>query len=148
MKYFLVLAALVTTALLVIAQSGTPTSYYVDHDKVTAALKKNAGSILIRAAELKTTVEANHRDNTDAVSVHDETDVYYVIDGEATIVTGGIVVGGTPTKTGGSTGGEIRGGEERHLSKGDVIIIPSRSPHWFKQIPKSIDYLVVKVPKP
>ena len=38
--------------------------------------------------------------------------------------------------------------ETHHLSKGDVIVIPARTPHWFKEVPRSINYYMVKVIKP
>jgi glc operon protein GlcG len=80
------------------------------------------------------------------VEVHDkETDIFYVTDGEATIVTGGTMAGGKMTKPGQWLGTSIDGGETRHLSKGDVMVIPAGTPHWFKEVPKEINYLVVKV---
>jgi len=39
------------------------------------------------------------------------------------------------------------GGETHHLSKGDVIVVPAGTPHWFKEVPESISYYVVKVLK-
>jgi quercetin dioxygenase-like cupin family protein len=45
-------------------------------------------------------------------------------------------------------GTDIQGGQVHHLTKGDVIVIPAGTPHWFKEIPHSITYYVVKVVKP
>ena len=45
-------------------------------------------------------------------------------------------------------GTDIEGGETHHLTKGDVITIPAGTPHWFKEVPKSINYHMVKVLKP
>jgi len=42
-------------------------------------------------------------------------------------------------------GASISGGDERHLSKGDVIIVPHGVPHWFKQVDAPLTYYVVKV---
>ena len=58
------------------------------------------------------------------------------------------MIGGKNTKTGQWLGTDIQGGESRHLSKGDVIVIPAGVPHWFKEVPKSVSYFVVKVIKP
>jgi quercetin dioxygenase-like cupin family protein len=80
--------------------------------------------------------------------VHDkETDVIYVVDGTATFVTGGTMVGGKMTTPGQLMGSDIKGGQTHHLSKGDVIVIPARTPHWFKEVPQSVSYYVVKVLK-
>ena len=81
--------------------------------------------------------------------MHDkETDVIYMVDGEATFVTGGTAVGRKSTKAGQSIGTDIKGGETHKLTKGDVIVVPAGTPHWFKEVPKSVSYYVVKVLRP
>ena len=39
----------------------------------------------------------------------------------------------------------IDGGETRQLKKGDVVIVPKGTPHWFKQVDGTFLYYVVKV---
>jgi len=118
---------------------------YVDHGKVAAALAK--GAVLITQSDL--TVRGSHRDVPGEVEVHDkETDVIYVVDGEATFVTGGKMTGGRDNGPGQHLGSGIQGGESRHLTKGDVIVVPAGIPHWFKEVPHPISYHVVKVLKP
>ena len=79
------------------------------------------------------------------VEVHEkETDIFYIIDGEATFMTGGTMVGGKSTRPNQLLGTDINGGVTHHLTKGDVIVIPAGTPHWFKQIPSSIKYFTVK----
>jgi quercetin dioxygenase-like cupin family protein len=83
------------------------------------------------------------------VEVHDkETDTLYVLDGSATIVTGGTMIGGTVTAPGQQRGTSIEGGEPHKLVKGDVMVIRPGVPHWFKDVAGSIDYYVVKVVAP
>ena len=143
MKLLLVLSTLLGTALLLSADGSGVT--YVAHDTVTAALAK--GGPLVTASDLL--VSGSHRDKAGQVEVHDkETDVIYVIDGDATFVTGGTMIGGKVTKAGQSLGTDIKGGDTHHLSKGDVIVVPAGVPHWFKEVPHSISYYVVKVLKP
>jgi mannose-6-phosphate isomerase-like protein (cupin superfamily) len=80
------------------------------------------------------------------VEVHDtDTDIFYVVQGHATFVTGGTLAGGRHTAPDESRGGTLTGGETRHLGQGDVIVIPKGVPHWFKEVPDSIEYFVVKV---
>jgi quercetin dioxygenase-like cupin family protein len=118
---------------------------YVSHDKVAAALSK--GGSLVTAPDL--TVSGSHRDKAGQVELHEkETDVIHVIEGEATFVTGGSMVGGKTTKPGQMVGADIKGGETHHLTKGDVIVVPAGTPHWFKEVPHSVSYFVVKVLKP
>jgi mannose-6-phosphate isomerase-like protein (cupin superfamily) len=139
----LLLALLCATVVLSWAD-GSSAVTYVGHDKVNDALAK--GGSLVAAPDLL--VSGSHRDKAGQVEVHEkETDVIHVIDGEATFVTGGSMVGGKVTKPGQHIGSSIDGGETHHLTKGDVIVIPAGTPHWFKEVPHSISYYVVKVLK-
>ena len=128
----------------VLALQGASDVTYVGHDKVNAALAK--GGPLVVAKDLL--VQGSHRDKAGQVEVHDkETDVIHVIDGEATFMTGGTMIGGKSTKPGQSVGTDIKGGQTHHLTKGDVIVVPAGTPHWFKEVPHSVSYYVVKVLK-
>ena len=114
---------------------------YVGHDKVVK------GGTVVTASDL--TVLMMHRAAPGEVEIHDrETDTFYVRDGEATLVTGGKMLDGRVTAPNQKRGKNISGGEVHRLSKGDVIVIPAGIPHWFKEVPRSIDYYVVKVLKP
>jgi mannose-6-phosphate isomerase-like protein (cupin superfamily) len=114
---------------------------FIGHDTVAK------GGTLVRASDL--TVLISHRASPGEVEVHDkETDTFYVMDGSATLVTGGTMVGGRVTAPNQHRGKSMTGGETHHLTKGDVIVIPAGIPHWFKEVPRSIDYYVVKVLKP
>jgi mannose-6-phosphate isomerase-like protein (cupin superfamily) len=118
---------------------------YVDRDKAAMALTK--GGALAKGDDF--TVSGARRAGPGQVEVHDkETDIFYIVDGEATFVTGGKMIGGKQTKADQWLGTNIEGGETHHLAKGDVITIPAGTPHWFKEVPKSINYYMVKVLKP
>ena len=129
------------------AQPRTPVSspVYVDHAKVAAALAK--GGPLVTASDVL--VSGSHREKPGEVEVHDkETDVFYVVDGEATFVTGGKMIGGKLARPNQWLGTSIEGGETRQLKKGDFIVIPAGLPHWFKEVPQSVNYYVVKAVRP
>ena len=141
---FLVAITLFTAALALNTANAASGVTYVDHDKVATALAK--GGPLVSAPDL--TVSGSHRDKAGQVEVHEkETDVIHVIDGSATFVTGGKMIGGKVTKPGQMLGTNIEGGETHHLTKGDVIVVPAGTPHWFKEVPSSVSYYVVKVLK-
>jgi mannose-6-phosphate isomerase-like protein (cupin superfamily) len=145
MKLWLVSVSLLTIGVLVGAQSDSSGVIHVDPDKVAAALAKG-GSLVTRPDLL---VSGSHREKAGEVEVHDkETDVLYILDGEATFVTGGQMVGGKVSRPGQWLGSDITGGQTRHIAKGDVFVVPAGVPHWFKEVPKSISYFVVKVLKP
>jgi len=140
MKRLIVASALLlSTSLLNAAEDNKVT--FVAADQVAK------GGSLATAPNLSITVA--HRAEPGMVEVHDkETDTFYVLDGSATIVTGGTMVGGTDTGPGQHRGTDINGGKAQRLSKGDVMVIPAGVPHWFKEVPSSIDYYVVKVIAP
>ncbi len=129
------------------AQPRTPLSsvVFVDHEKVAAALAKGGG--LVTASDVL--VSGSHREKPGQVEVHDkEMDVIYMVDGTATFVTGGKMVGGKNTRPDQWLGTDITGGTTQKLVKGDVIVVPAGTPHWFKEVPGPISYYVVKVIKP
>lgn len=143
MKFFLALTVL-ATAVVLCAAGGASDVTFVDHAKVQAALDK--GGSLVTSPDY--TVSCSHREKPGQAEVHEkETDVMHILDGEATIVVGGTVVGGKTTKAGQIRGTGVNGGQARQVVKGDVIVVPAGTPHWFKEVPKSVSYYVVKVIK-
>jgi glc operon protein GlcG len=139
---FVVFVAL--TALMTGAPGGSSAVTYIPHDKVSESLAK--GGNLVTAPDL--IVLGAHRNGAGQVEVHDkETDVMYVVEGAATFVTGGTMVGGKTTGPGQLRGTDIQGGQTHHLAKGDVMVVPAGIPHWFKEVPQQISYYVVKVLK-
>jgi uncharacterized cupin superfamily protein len=84
------------------------------------------------------------------------TEIYHIIEGEGTLVTGGTIENPRESPpdslvvkvlNGPSTGGgPIQNGVSRKVGPGDVVIIPPNTPHWFKEITSDqIVYLVVRV---
>jgi mannose-6-phosphate isomerase-like protein (cupin superfamily) len=81
------------------------------------------------------TVNVEHRTNQPQnSSIHEaEAELFYMIDGSATMVTGGKLVGETRNGTN-LTGKSIEGGTPNKLNKGDFLMVPEGVPHWFSQI--------------
>ena len=154
MKYLLgVFVTLVAAPVFVLSQNPAPAQpttpvskvIFVDHDKVAAALAKGGG--LVSASDVL--VLGAHRDKSGQVEVHDkEMVVIYVIDGTATFVTGGKIVGAKNSRPGQWLGTDVTGGTPQKLVKGDMVVVPAGTPHWFKEVPTTISYYVVKVIKP
>src|SRR5262245_59421411 len=70
-------------------------------------------------------VHASRRDAPGVVEVHHgATDIFYILDGSAVLVTGGTVVGGRETAPGEWRGTSIDNGEAQRIGKGEVIVIP------------------------
>lgn len=115
---------------------------YFDRATVVAAFAK--GVPLIEVNNYK--VHASRREAPGMAEVHNlDTDIVYVLEGSATLVTGGTVVDGKTTAPNELRGKEISGGETHKLIKGDVIIVPAGTPHWFKEVKAPLLYYVVKV---
>jgi mannose-6-phosphate isomerase-like protein (cupin superfamily) len=115
---------------------------HLKNETVAAAFAK--GGPLITTNTFK--VQAGHRVEAGEVELHEhETDIFYVVEGTAKFVTGGSIVEPRTVSPGQVRGKEIRGGEERTLTKGDIIVIPTRVPHWYKEVKGPFDYYVVKV---
>ena len=118
-----------------------PTTAVFERDRVEAAFAK--GEPLLEVPGFK--VHASRRDAPGEAEVHLwETDVVYVLDGTATLVTGGTVVGPKETEPGQLRGAMIEGGVEHRLAKGDVFVVPNNEPHWFKEVQAPFLYFVVK----
>ena len=83
------------------------------------------------------------------------TEVYHIIDGSGTFVTGGTMIDPTPSPADGTTvtilvgpstnGASIRGGQSRKVGPGDVIVIPPGVAHWFSAVESDMNYLVIRV---
>jgi quercetin dioxygenase-like cupin family protein len=117
---------------------------YFPSKDVSASFDK--GSVIFPGKDRNYTVITGHRDKTGQAEVHaKDTDIIYVVDGTATFVTGGKAVDAKETSPGETRANSIDGGEARELAKGDVIIVPAGVPHWFKTVPGTFNYFVVKV---
>jgi len=74
-------------------------------------------------------------------------EVYYILSGGGTLVTGGRIVNPKPVpanRSPGPRGEKIAGGVSRHVSKGDLIVIPGRTPHWWSSLDGDINYMIVR----
>ena len=115
---------------------------YIPADQVTAAFAK--GAVLINNGSYQ--VHASRREEPGQVEVHvKDADIIYMLEGTTTFVTGGTMVGGKTTAPDEIRGSNVQGGETRTLTKGDVIVVPKGTPHWFKEVSGPVLYYVVKV---
>jgi mannose-6-phosphate isomerase-like protein (cupin superfamily) len=114
-------------------------------EKVSPLLEKGGSVATLPDAS----VSINRRTGPGQSEIHDkETDTFYILDGDATFVTGGKVVGGKTTAPGQIRGTGIEGGQTMQLHKGDVVVIPAGTPHWFKEVPTKVVYYTVKAIRP
>ena len=89
-------------------------------------------------------------------AIHDKvSEVYQITEGSETFVTGGELVNPQRRESGSETvtqisgpgigGTAIKGGVSRRVTKGDMVVIPAGTPHWFSEVPESITYTVIRI---
>lgn len=116
--------------------------HYLPADRVDLAFK--AGKPLVETPEYK--IHASRREASGAAEIHTrDTDIIYVLEGTATMVTGGSVVDGRNTAEDEIRGASIEGGQPQRLTRGDVLVVPRGQPHWFSEVRGPFLYYVVKV---
>jgi uncharacterized protein GlcG (DUF336 family) len=115
---------------------------YFDHTKVDQAFAK--GAVLFDEGQ-RYMVHASRREKPGMAEIHTaDADIVHVLEGTSTLITGGTAMNVKETGPGELRGDSIQGGEEHHLAKGDVIIVPAGTPHWFKNTSNPFLYYVVK----
>src|SRR5712692_7843204 len=123
-------------------ESGPPPVSYFPKDAVKAAFAK--GSVLFDHSD-KYMVHASRREQPGMAEIHTkDADIVYVLEGTATLVTGGSAVSLKPIAADEFRGERIDGGETRQLAKGDVVIVPAGVPHWFKEVSNPFLYYFMK----
>ena len=92
----------------------------------------------------------------DSVAEHDlVSEVYHVIDGAGTLMTGPDLVGKKRRPADletvrlfngpGNNAASIRNGVSREIKAGDVVVIPAGTGHYFTRIDDHITYLMVRI---
>ena len=79
-------------------------------------------------------------------------EIYYVLEGGGTLLTGGTLAGQTraPDANGPlaavntARGTRIAGGQSRRIAKGDVVVIPGHVPHAWTDSDGDLAYLVIR----
>jgi glc operon protein GlcG len=118
---------------------------FIDASRVVTAFAK--GQPLLETAGYK--VHASRRIEPGQAEIHTlDTDVIYVVDGSATLVTGGKAIDAKEIAPNEIRGTKIEGGQEHQISKGEVIVIPNGVPHQFTAVTGELHYFVCKPTAP
>lgn len=159
------LAVLIIAFALPAADNKATSATYITSNDVQSTLKgMPADKVTDQQVRMVNTGKQNvgigvvHRSAQAAQSAveHDQvTEVYHILAGSGTMVTGGTLV--KPERrgandvalrdlTGPSTSGvSLQEGESRHVGPGDIVIVPAGVGHWFSKVDGSIDYIVVRI---
>lgn len=134
---------LLAAAVVSLRGSGVPAAvHYIGHDKVIEVMAK--GGPVVSDPGL---VVLAQRREAGVVEYHEHTNhVFVMVEGEATLVVGGTMVDPKRTAPDQMRAPSLQGGTTYHMSKGDVITIPAKTPHWFKEVPtKTVAYYAVNI---
>lgn len=136
------------------AASSSSSVVYFDSKEVAAAFARGNPSVLYQGPGYANAkggasnyeIHTSRVEGPDVPELHTtDTDIYFVLEGTMTMVTGGTIVNPKTISPNQIRGTDIKGGETRQLSKGEVMIIPHGVPHWHKEVPGTFVYLVVKI---
>jgi mannose-6-phosphate isomerase-like protein (cupin superfamily) len=79
--------------------------------------------------------------------VHErEAEMFYVVEGSGTLVTGGKLKDEKRTNAENLTGSGVDGGTPRKIAKGDWVMVAEKTPHWFQQIDGTIVLMSIHLP--
>ena len=122
-----------------------PAVSYWEKSKVDEAFSK--GAVLFDGSDGRNyMVHASRREKPGQAEIHTkDADIIYVLQGSATVVTGGEAVDAKTTAPDELRGSSIRDGQTRQIAKGDVVIVPHGVPHQFLEVTNPFLYYVVKV---
>jgi mannose-6-phosphate isomerase-like protein (cupin superfamily) len=132
---------------------------FISADEIAATLKQSIANNVVDQPIKATEVPGGHkaslallrrtRAETSAL-IHDYvTEIYEIVEGAGTLVTGGSLDEAKPTdltrlNAGMSQTGVHRGGESRRVKPKDVIIVPAGTAHRFSELDGPITYLVYR----
>jgi glc operon protein GlcG len=117
---------------------------FFDAEQVSTSFSN--GAVLLDGTNRNYIVATSRRDKPGQAEIHTlDTDIIYVTQGTATFVTGGAAADAKEIAPSEIRGSHIDGGDVRQLKKGDVIIVPNNTPHWFKDVSGEFLYYTIKV---
>ena len=108
----------------------------------------NKGHELIGGEGMELRVAVQHENNLPpaAAEIHDASDdVYYVLEGTATLTLGGKLESPKEVEPGEWRGPRIEGGQNFDVKKGDLIVVPRGTPHMRSTAGKDFAMILIKV---
>jgi mannose-6-phosphate isomerase-like protein (cupin superfamily) len=139
------------------AQSPPPPRLFAGSGDVAAMIAK-AGSErkpdqpnfvqpIVRLAPYNANLEYRVAGVNAPASIHErEAEMFYVVEGSGTLVTGGMLREEKRTNAENLSGSAIEGGTPRRLAKGDWVMVPEKTAHWFTQIDGTLVLMSIHLP--
>ena len=103
---------------------------------------------LLQAAPYTVNLEYRVKGVDTTPNVHEtEAEVFYVVEGAATLTTGGKLRGERRLNPTNVTGTAIDGGTSRRIAKGDFFLVPENTPHGFTETDGSLVIMSLHIPR-
>jgi mannose-6-phosphate isomerase-like protein (cupin superfamily) len=107
----------------------------------------NYAQPIVRLAPYTANLEYRVAGVSAPASVHErEAEMFYVVEGSGTLVTGGALREEKRTNAENLSGTGIDGGTSRRLAKGDWVMVPEKTAHWFTQIDGTLVLMSIHLP--
>ncbi|MEO6340722.1 MAG: hypothetical protein ABIO39_11825 [Caulobacteraceae bacterium] len=111
-----------------------------------AGVPAGGGKSVIALAPYNAGLE--YRTTITAAAVHEkEAELFYVLDGSGVLMTGGKLTAETRVNAENLSGTGIEGGKTQAVAKGDMVIVPENTPHWFSTINGTLVMISLHVPR-
>jgi mannose-6-phosphate isomerase-like protein (cupin superfamily) len=152
------LGGLVFSLVAVAQQAATPPTAitYVSASEIDALIKKAESDPRAKTEVITQTLLQlppyrpiiHRRTITAPPDIHPkQAEFFYVLRGAGTLTTGGTIVKPTAPAGGVAPAAYVEGGVDRKVAKGDAIIVPQNTPHWFRQIQGELVLISMHVPR-
>ncbi len=141
-----------------VSQNAPPPKLFAGAGDVTALIAKakaerkpdqaNFSQPIVRLAPYSANLEYRVPGLNANPTVHEkEAEVFYVVEGGGTLVTGGKLTDEKRTNPTNLSGTAIEGGERKHVAKGDFFIVPENTPHWLTDLDSVLVVMTLHVPR-
>jgi mannose-6-phosphate isomerase-like protein (cupin superfamily) len=162
MRRLIVAAVLLLCPSLAAAQAAPaapPLNLFMSAADVTAMIAKaktsrgadqaNYSQPILRLAPYAANLEYRVAGLNANATIHEtEAEMFYVVEGAGTLVTGGTLQNGRRTNPTNQAGSGIEGGARRRLAKGDFVMVPPNTAHWFGEIDGALVLMSIHLPTP
>jgi mannose-6-phosphate isomerase-like protein (cupin superfamily) len=157
MRHLVFGIVLITLAPAAWAQQATAPKLFTSAGDLTAMIAKaksdrkpdqaNFAQPILQLAPYNANLEYRVAGINANASVHErEAEMFFVVEGSGTLVTGGTLKDERRTNADNLSGSTIDGGARRRVAKGDFIMVPEGTPHWFGEIDGALVLMSVHLP--
>lgn len=152
--FFFVICALNVSAQ--IRKPSAPTKTFLVKTKqqvsdIAANLERQAGNktedfVAASGVQMRVAIFHDEKRENDLIEVHDSSDdIYYVLDGTATLLLGGSLIDANEISSGEWRAKASKGGQNVTIKKGDLIVVPRGTPHQRTVTGKGFSMILIKV---